>query len=381
MMTPFFFRFNPLTELICAHRSLRKSLRYAVLAIATIAVGVGACTAVFSVVDNLKLKERPGIVDPGRLVDIGRSQDGSGFDNFSYPDYEDYRTQNTSFVDIAANEFAPHPIGLSVQGDAQSANAQWISTNFFNVLGTPMSIGRDFTVSSGPEPEIILSHRYWRQRFNQDPHVIGQSVLLNGHPVVVVGVTAAGFTGPTVLAPDVWVPMSLIPVLELGSHLLSGRDNVFMIAIGRLKPNVTLRGAQTEMTAIAQRLERTYPNSNRGRGVVLRPSSRLPGEINGMANLFIAVLGLLTGLTMVVTCTNIAGLTIARSAVRRREFAVRLAIGATRADLIRQVIAEQTVLFGVGGVGGAFLCLQPLPALGTIGHSPSAGPTLFSICK
>ena len=156
-----------------------------------------------------------------------------------------------------------------------------------------MEVGRDFTPGKGPEPEIILSHRYWRERFSEDAGVIGQSVLLNGHPVVVIGVTAAGFTGSTVLAPDLWVPMSLIPVLEPRSHLLTGRDNVFTTAIGRLKPGVTLARAQTEMTTIAQRLEKTYPTTNRGRGIVLRHSSRLPGEINDMANLFLGVLGFL----------------------------------------------------------------------------------------
>jgi predicted permease len=338
-------------------RTLLKSPRYTLLAVGIIALGTGACAAVFSLFDSLMLSPRAGLAQESRLVDVGRTQDGAGFDNFSYPDFSDYRTQNSTFVDLAAIDFSPNPAGLTAGSEAQSANLQWVSANLFSVLGTRFAAGRSFIADDKTHPEVVLSHRYWQRRFASAPDVVGRSVLLNGTPVTIVGVAEPGFTGPTVLAADVWAPLPLLEILDPGNTTLKSRTASFIVAIGRLKPGVTVAQAQLDLGLIAGRIAAAFPDSHRGRGVAVQPSSRLPGEMRQMADVFLGILGLLSLLTLLVASANIAGLMLARGAARQREFAVRSALGADRARLIRTLLAEHVALFAASGAIGSLVCL------------------------
>jgi len=337
-------------------RPLAKSPRFTLLAVAIIGLGTGACSAVFSLFDSLMLTGRPGIVDEARLVDIGRTQEGSGFDNFSWPDYVDYRTQSSSFTDVAAVDFSPNPAGLSVDGDAQSASQQWVSPNFFAVLGTRLAAGRGFTEDGKPHGEIVISHRYWQRRFNSDAAIIGRSVQVNGHPVAIVGVAEPGFSGTTILAADFWMPLTDMELLRPGTRMLTARGMSFIIALGRLKPGVTVPQAQSDLALIAGRLAEAHPDTHRERGVVVLPSSRLPGDFSKAASAFLGVLGVLALLALLVASANIASLMLARGAARQREFAVRTALGADRRRLLRDLLLENLALFATGGFAGVLLC-------------------------
>ncbi|MBI3885480.1 MAG: ABC transporter permease [Opitutae bacterium] len=343
-------------------RPLLKSPRYALLAIAIIALGTGSCTAVFSLFESLMLKPRAGLVDESRLADIGLTRKGSGFDNFSYPDFEDYRAQNSTFTDIAAVAFATRPAGLSVADDAQPANLQWVSANFFSVLGARFASGRGFAGTTG-EAAVVLSHNYWQRRFQSDPAAVGRSVILNGQPVAIIGVTEPGFHGATVVAADLWVPYSFNAVLHPGSQLTINRENTILMGIGRLKPGVTLAQAQGDLSLIAARNAAAYPLSHQDHGVAVARSSRFPGEIGLAAGAFLGILGLLALLALLVASANIAGLMLARGAARQREFAVRSALGADRARLVRALLAEHLTLFVIGGAAGSLVCLWLVDAL------------------
>lgn len=340
-----------------ACRQLAKSPRYTLLAILIIALGTGACTAVFSLFDSLLLKPRAGMVDESRLVDLGRTDHGAGFDNFSYPDFEDYRTQSSSFLDVAAVDFSPTPAGLAVAGDAQHANLQWVSANFFTVVGTRMVVGRGLLPDARAEAAVVLSHEFWQRRFQGNPAVIGQPALLNNQAVTIVGVAEPGFRGTTVLAADLWASFSFNELIHPGSKLLTSRRNSLLLGLGRLKPGVTLEQAQADLTVVAQRIATAFPDTHRSRGVAVLPSSRLPGEMREMAGLFMGILGLLALLLLFVASANIAGLMLARGVTRQREFAVRSALGADRTRLLRDLLLEHLVLFALGGAAGALLCL------------------------
>jgi len=342
-------------------RLLRRSPLFTLTAVLSLAIGIGANTAIFSAASAMLLRPLPGVQQAGRLVDIGRSQDGHGFDNSSYPNFRDVRARVTTLTDVYAARLDPSPMGLGGQDGAERIYGTMVSANYFAVLGTTPAAGRllveaDDSGAPGSHPVTVISYELWQRRFGGDRNVIGQTVTLNGTPFAIVGIAPPGFQGTTVMRSDVWVPIMAMPVAmpRQNASLLEMRDGVWLVMGGRLKPGVTVAQANAEVAAIGKSLEREFPRENRGKGLVAMKSAVVPGNMDVLAG-FVALLMGIVGVVLLIACVNLSGMLLARAAGRRREVAVRLAIGASRARLARQMLTETLLLFAGAGVLGVLL--------------------------
>ena len=342
-------------------RLLSRSPLFTLTAALSLAIGIGANTTIFSIASALLLRPLPGLAEPGRLVDIGRTQGGEDFDTSSYPNYLDIRARTTTLSDVYAMDLEPRPMGLGGRDGAERAYGGVVSANYFSVLGTQPRLGRllmptDGEGAPGSHPVMVISSELWERRFGSDPAIVGQTLPLNGYPFTIVGVAPPGFQGTTVMRAELWVPITAVHLTtprREPSDLTSRRSSWLMLG-GRLKPGVTVGQADAELSAIGATLEREYPTINKGRGLKVAASAVIPGHID----LFAAFLGLLmaiVGLVLLIACVNLSGMMLARAAGRRREIAVRLAIGASRWRLARQLLTETALLFAVGGVLGVLL--------------------------
>jgi predicted permease len=340
-------------------RLLRRSPLFTLTAVLSLAIGIGANTTIFSVASALLLRPLPGLAEADRLVDIGRTQDGGGFDTTSYPNFQDIKERATSLSGVYAYRVEPQPISLSDGRDAERIYGSPVSGGYFKTLGSTPARGRllnDGDDKAGGPPVAVISYELWQRRFGGAPETVGRTVTFNSNPVVIVGVAPAGFQGTTVMRSDAWVPLTLASIVapRLGADIFKSRASVWLVMGGRLKPGVSLAQAHAELDAIGKALQAESPRENRGKGLKVLPSSVVPGETDSVRG-FLAVLLGIVALVLLVACVNLAGMLLARASTRRREIAVRLAIGAGRARLVRQLITETVVLFAAGGVVGLIL--------------------------
>jgi predicted permease len=350
-----------------AARALGRSPLFTLTALLSLAIGIGATTAIVTVANTMLLRPPPGVGHPEGLVHIGRTQDGSGFDNFSYPNFVDFRAGATTFSGISAIQMEPRSLSLAGPDGGEAVQGSIVSGNLFEVLEARPARGRFFLPEEdrvpGANPVVVLSHRFWRERFASDPGVVGRTIVLNGSPFTVVGVAAEGFIGPVAIAPDLWATVMSSQLLGERPSLLTCRGCVWMMAIGRLAPGATLSAAQAELATIAHRLEQEYPQANEGKGIRVMPASVFPGQLREMVRNFMALLLGVAGLVLLIASTNVAGMLLARAASRQREIAVRLALGATRSRLIRQLVTESLILFVAAGAAGVLLARWLVGAL------------------
>ncbi|HKQ98101.1 MAG TPA: ABC transporter permease, partial [Candidatus Polarisedimenticolia bacterium] len=344
-----------------AGRMIARAPAFSLLAILTLALGIGANTAIFTVVNEALLRPRPGIGSPESLVDIGRSDQGGGFDNMSYPNFTDFRERSTAFAEMAALNIDPRAMSLDTGDGSERIDVSAVSGNYFDLLQVRAQAGRFFLPEEdrtpGTHPVVVLSDALWRKRFQGDPGIVGRDITLNGLAYAVVGVAAPGFHGTVPVAIDAWVPMMMGGQVYASKEILDCRDCSFMLGIGRLKPGATLAQARAEADAIATSLRREHPEEVRERGIALLPSRLFPGEMQTMVAAFLALLMTIVGLVLTIASVNVAGMMLVRASARRREIAVRLALGAGRARVVRQMVIEGVMLFAAAGTAGLLLAV------------------------
>ncbi|MGH9506352.1 MAG: ABC transporter permease [Terriglobales bacterium] len=327
-------------------RAIRRSPGLSAVAILTLALGIGANTAVFSVVDAVLLRPLP-YAQPHGLVAIRESLlPQFPIMSVSLPDYYDWAQQSKT-LRLAAFRGAGL-LNLTVPGVApQALQAGQVTANLFPVLGVRPQLGRGFTAREdqpGAPRVVMLSDALWRQRFGANPRILGQAVTLNGNPYSVIGVMPPGFDFPGKI--QAWVSLGA----QRGTHALAQRDNhPGIVGIGRLRPGYGLAQSRAEMDAIARRLDLAYPKTNTGEGVRVTPY--LEFSVHGAGAALWALLAAV-GLVLLIACANLANLLLARAAARRQEFAVRAALGASRAQIWSQVLGESLTLALLGGAAG-----------------------------
>lgn len=345
-------------DLRYALRSFRTAPAVTIVTAITIAIGIGATTTIFSVANALLLRPPAGIVDAGRLVTVhAMSDDGSNFHAFSWLDYRDLAAAKTGIADLAA--YTGIPVSLSSGGEPELKFAMVVSGNYFRTLGLRPLLGRFFlpdedTGPGGPRV-LVLSHAEWLRRFNGDPDIVGRKVLLNGGPFTIIGVAPPGFRGHiAVLDASLWVPVTLDPVVSNRTGILDNRQSVWLELVGRLQPGANRAEAAAALSAISARLGRSI-GLDFDRKVDVRTYSPVPASAVLPAMGFLGLLLLLAVMVLVIASANVANVLLARASGRTREIAVRLAIGAGRGRLVRQLVTESVLLFGLGGAGGTLL--------------------------
>jgi len=346
---------------------LKKSPGFTFVAVLSLALGIGANTAIFTIINAVFLHPLP-VEEPFRLAELF-TRDTITFNanaNFqltgtSLPNYEDYRDQNSVFSGLATVTF---PISLNWGGQAepQQLNASLVSGNFFDVLGVKPYRGRAFIPDGdkkiGGNPEVVLSYSLWARRFGSDEKFIGQTILLNGTPYTVVGIAPPGFKGIVSLGrPDLlWIPITMRDYVLTGQlkDLESNRRFRWLSIVGRLKSQVDLAQARAAMKTVAAGLEKEYPRDNKGRTVELFSLNESALGINQRKQFSLAggVLMGVVGLVLLIACVNLANLLLAQASKREKELSIRAAMGAGRARLVRQLLTESTVLSLLGGLAG-----------------------------
>jgi macrolide transport system ATP-binding/permease protein len=343
-------------------RLLMKSPGFALVAIVTLALGIGANTAIFSLANALLFRPLPvAHADRLTVVAVQDRQDADP-EQLSYRDYQDFRAQSNVFTDMTG--YLIGLSGLGYQGHADRVIMSFVPSNFFSMLGLRPAAGRLIAVGEGDQPNtgpvVVLGYSYWQHRFGGDPKIVGQTVTLDGQPVTVIGVVRKEFLGPyAVVDMDAYAPVGMVSSgnSRERSSVFTDRADRDMRVLATLKPGVTVHGAEAALNVIAQGLAAAYPQTDKGMIVrvfperLTRPEPSVASTLPLVTMVFLA----LVGLVLLVACVNLANLLLARSAARQKEIAIRAAMGAGRLRLIRQMLMEGLLLAAAGGAAGAAL--------------------------
>ena len=392
-------------DLKFAFRQLFKAPAFMISAITVLALGIGVNTSVFTLVNRLFFAP-PAYAKAHEMVQLFSQdkKDPKKFRGFSYPTYLDVREQNTVFSDVMSFNLAL--VGIGQKGDTRRAFSAIVTSNYFSVLGVPLARGRAFL----PEEEIpgrntpvaIASYSYW-QKHGFDPNALGSQVFINGRAFTIVGITPKGFVGTMqILSPEVWLPMSVYDQVanDFSSEnrsTIDDRKGTQLRIMGRLKPGLTAAAAKPELAGLAANLEKAYPVEQKDQTFMAeRVSRNTVSNTPGSDSKIIAIAPLLLGMAVVillVACLNLANMLLARSAARRKEIAIRLALGCSRWRIVRQLLTEGFVLALLGGVGGLILGLWasdllvgsmrrlvPLDIVWLTGPSPAILAATFGFC-
>ena len=392
-------------DLKFAFRQLFKAPAFTIATVTVLALGIGVNTAVFTLVNTLFFAP-PAYAKPHEMVQLFSQdkKDPKKFRGFSYPTYLDVRDQNTVFSDVMGFNLAF--IGLGQKGDTRRAFSAVVTSNYFSVLGVPLARGRAFL----PEEETpghnasvaIVSYRYWQKR-DLDPGVLGSQLLINGRSFTIVGIAPKGFVGTMqILSPEVWLPMSVYDQVANdfesdNKTTINDRKGTDVRIMGRLKPGMTAAAAKPALEGLAANLEKAYPVEQKDQTFLIAPVSRNSLSNNPTAERGIKLIApLLLGMAVVVllvACLNLANMLLARGTARRKEIAIRLALGGSRWRIVRQLLTEGFALAVLGGVGGLILGLwssdflvgsmrklMPLDIVWLTGPNPAILAATFGFC-
>jgi len=354
-----------------AFRMLAKSPALTVIVVLTLALGIGANTAIFSIVNGFLLRPLP-VKSPEQIMVVAAKLEGDtlGISTLSYPELADFRRQADVFSDIFGYQVDIG--GLSVEGKPNQFFYSRVTGNYFSTLGLQPALGRLFLPTEGEaggkDPYIVLGYSYWQKKFGGDLSVVGKQALIDGQEVTIIGVAPKGFQGTNfALDFDGYVPLNMVPAADAAA-LWTDRTARSLVLMARLKSGVSPKQAQSSANVVAQRLAEQYPATDKGVSLRIIPErlARPQPFANNIVPFIVGIFLLLAAMVLLLACTNVANILLVRATMRKREMAIRAAMGASRVRLIRQLLTESIVLALFGGVGGLLLAVWASGAVASL---------------